>query len=742
MTKKNVGRQIGGIFLSPDWIDNPELAKPFVRQIADMGYSSMIIFVRHQRRTVLDKQVHDAIKKITSFGHSCGLPILLDTDHCWWGPIFTEMHPETAMWAIRQVESTVHEGQFEFRAVFPRMPGQIYMQELSAVFIPEKDGYRFVEGKGIRTEAMSVAVPSPALVIKGQLPGKYTGKAVFYVALKTCGVVDVAHPRYLRGQEELLSTYRDIPLNGFTWDEPGKGLGDMSTFKAGAGFMALFKKLNGYELRPNLIYLDHLDGSAKAAKIRCDYYRTLVEMNYVAQKRHNDYATKIFGKNLIFGTHQTWSGFPTDLVAGCIDYFKLGKVLTAAWTDGGWSLESKYPVHNFMLAEGIKKELGFRDAYYNDWGQGHPAVGNMHFANRLKMLFHVNWFNHCISTYSEDLINFTQEPVRSAAKEDTINLDRFDNMLGDRLSPYTDVAYLYSWETMAATPKWMTRVFYTCIVNNSLHLVDKGLYAAIMGVESIRRAKIGKGCFQTGGFTYRVLIVPYANVLPDDVYAKITRMSEAGVPVIFVGPPPEFTSEKGREIRGDFAARVGFKPITLQDYTAAFAEKGAMPGIHDWEPSWLDVTYPLQATTGKKVFDIEGCLSYVQSDSLPLYYMPQADPREDLALLVSQFSKPVAETFAEGTYCRFFTDKQGSGEIVVLAVAKGNITSYGLALDRYGMEARPPVKPHEIKALFRLPHGELVIKGGTWCAVHLDNERLVRSIGDSKSITWNMKKSK
>ena len=164
-----------------------------------------------------------------------------------------------------------------------------------------------------------------------------------------------------------------------------------------------------------------------------------------------------------------------------------------------------------MLAEGLKKELGLRDAYYNDWGLTLPAVGDMRFANRLKMLFHVNWFNLALSDFSEGLINFTQEPIRSAAGEDTRNLDRFDRMVGDSFAPHTDVALLYSWETLAAAPKWLTRLFYTFIANISLHLTDKALYSAIMSGRSILNAKIGDRCFTVNGFTYRVLLMPYIN---------------------------------------------------------------------------------------------------------------------------------------------------------------------------------------------------------------------------------------
>ncbi|MBU4212324.1 MAG: hypothetical protein KKD33_07055 [Verrucomicrobia bacterium] len=738
-TKASDGRQIGGVFLSPNWIEKPALAKPWVRRIADMGYSSMIIFVRHQKRTVLDRRVHDAVKAVVKMGHALGLKMLLDTDHCWWGPMFAETHPDAALWAIRSAEASVRKGCFDFRVLFPRMPGQILFQEISAAFAPTRAGYRYIPSGMIAATPMHFLSPKPGIVLKGRVKGEYSGKMVFYVALKTFGVADVAHPQYLKAQEQMLDTYADIPLDGFTWDEPGKGLGDMTAFKAGAGVMSLFRKMNGYELRPNLIYLDRLDGTSKAIKVRCDFYRSLIEMNYIAQDRHNRYARKRFKREMIFGTHQTWSGFPTDLTAGMIDYFKLGKVLTAAWTDGGWDAsETKYPIHNFMLAEGLKKELDKRDAYYNDWGLSMPAVGNMRFANRLKMLFHVNFFNHCICEYSEGLINYTQEPVRSAAERDTRNLDRFDRLVTDEFAPHTDVAYLYTWETMAATPKWMTRMFYTNIANLSLHLTDKGLYAAMMSGENLLRAKIGKGCFTINGFTYRVLLMPYINVIKEPVYRKAMQICAAGVPVIVVGPPPEFSAEAGKLIRDDFAGKVGIRPFSLHDYMSAYAEHSSIPGINEWEPSWVDATYPAEVTTGRKAMDQEGSLMYVKSASLPLYYMPEADPREDLTRLVASLVQPRVETFAEDAYYRIFTERKnaGSDRLVLVSVAKGHVASYALAPDRFGGALRPPVKLHEMKTLFRLAGGDLVMKGGTWGAVKLERGKVTGAIGDCAQIVW------
>ncbi|MEI6168271.1 MAG: hypothetical protein WCS52_13890 [bacterium] len=730
-------KQVGGFFISPHEVKNPKQARPYLEEIAHWNYSSAIMFVRHQRSTVLSPEVHDAVKEIVAFGHQCNIKMILDTDHAHWGENFVETCLEAALWAICPVDTMIHEGNFEFRVDFPKMRGQINFQEISAVFVTGQDGYHLVPPAKIQATPMHYLVPQAGLVIKGTMAGGYTGPAVFYVAVQTTGLVDVAHPQYLQAQKQLLDSYSDIPLDGFGWDEPGKGMGNMAYFKAGKGFLALFKKLNGYELRPNLIHLNHLEGTNKTIQVRCDYYRSLVEMNYVAQESHNTYAKKIFKQDLIFGTHQTWSGIPTDLAAGVLDYFKLGKVLTGAWTDGGTEVENKYPLHNFMLAEGLKKELGMRDAFYNDWAFRYPAVGNMKHANRLKMLFHVNWFSHVMSSFSEGLINFTQEPSRSAMMQDVENLDRFDEMVGDQFVPHTDVALLYSWETLAATPKWLTRMFYTFLANTAIHLTDAAQYSAIMSGESLLRAKIGKGEFSIDGLTYRVLLLPYIYVLPEKYYKRVMDIVRANVPVIVIGPPPEFTVQKQSSIAAKFAGEVGFKPFTLADYTAALAEKRSLPGINEWEPSWFDGTYPVQVTSAQKVFDQEGFLSYVKSPDRPLYYMPAPDPREDLTRLIRTLTSSAEQVFAEDTYYRFFRHRTDSAKKVLVAVTKGYVAGYAMAPDQYGgSHLRPPIKLHSLNLLARFEQGDLTLKGGSWCAVKIEGEKIVEVLGDCPDVRW------
>ena len=746
--KTQTSRQLSGFPLSPLLIEQPELARPYLEQTARMGHFATILFIRHMHRNVLDRRVHDAVSEVVRMGHELGLKVVLDTDHYCWGGEFVETHPEAALWAIIPVEAFVQDGRFEFCVNFPGMAGLTLFEEISAVFCPDGSNYRGLPPQDMQVDWMHIFAPKCGLRLKGWIPDSVSGNLVFYVAVKSLGLADVAHPEYLKAQEAMLDAYADIPLDGFGWDEPGKGMEELTCYKAGAGFLGFFQQINGYDLRSQLIYLDHLDGTPKSVQVRHDYYRTLVEMNLIAQRRHNDYAKELFGPNLILGTHHTWSGYSPDLAGGVIDYFKLGQVLTAAWTDGGWSLEVKYSLHNFMLAEGLKKELGFRDAYYNDWGLQFPEVEDMRLANRLKMLFHVNWFNSCgnegdasgsmgVENAPDKLLGFARVPEKSMAQQDVTNLNRFDQMVGDDFYAHTDVALLYNWQTLAVYPKWLIRAFYTGFTNMSLHLVDQGLYAAIMSGDGLLKAQIGKGSFTVNDLTYRVLVLPYAGAMAEAVYQKVMAICEAGVPVIAVGPPPEFLLETGRNIGEDFAGRVGIKPVSFQEYANVFAQQAGLPAINAWEPSWLDVCYPLVGTGAKMVCDIEGHLSYVKAADRPLYYMPAPDPREDLVNLVASLVHSPAQVFAEDCYYRFFLPKQGGGTRVVVAVAKGHAASFAMAPDSYGAALRPPVKRRALKALFRFQEGELVLEGGTWAAVRLDGERVVEFIGDCPEVCWN-----
>jgi hypothetical protein len=732
----NAGKQVAGFILSPDWVYDPQLALPYLKEMADHGYVVAVCFVRSMRWTVCDAPVHDCIKQLAVIAHQLSMQFVLDTDHAFWDAPFVESHPDAVMLVYGSAETTAHDGIFTVSVANPpTWEGTCVLDDLVAIYCPDGAGYQHIPATEIEWTWQNCAKPVQGVQVRGRLSDTYNGPLVAYIAFRMWGQADLAHPASLEAQRQLIAQYRDVALDGFGWDEPAKGMGHPGYFKAGRGFLELFRRENGYELLPNLIYLDHLSDTAQAVRIRSDYYRTLNTMNLQAQEEHNRYAVEGFGKELFFGTHQTWSGLPMDLAAGVIDYFRLGRVLTAAWTDGSWDVELRYQAFHYLLADGVRLELGLRDAYYNDWTAEVPAVENMRFANRFKKLFHVNWFNIFFSHFTEHIVNFRFEPLRTRAIEEIRDLDAFDALLDEGMAAQSDIAWLFLWEGIAALPKWFSRVYYTYCGNTALHLADRGLFATLVGLQSIADAVIDAQGFTIHGRRYRVLLVPYAYALPEATYCKILSMAEAGIPVVFVGPPPSFT-DAGVDLRETFVNLLGTAPFTLAQYEAAYHAHHAPVPLNQWEPEWFDFAYPMTVTDGQATYDAEGDLLYVRSPRLPLYYLSQLDPREDLVNLLAALTKPVAETFAEGTYLRIFAGPQHPMRQVVLAVAHGHIAEEALVPDRYA-RARPPRKPHAVKAHIQVQGGTLIIHGGSWCAVRLEDGQITGVVGDAAQITWN-----
>jgi hypothetical protein len=564
-----VKKQIAGAVISPDWVDDPSRALPYIQEAAEAGYRTFNFSVRNQKRSLLDPAVRDAVGELVSLCHRHALRAMLDTDPTWWGDVIAEQRPEAALQLTESVEATCRDGAYSFVApMSPAGSGKglatVLFAGIPAVFQADGNDFRRVPTADLAWQWMN---GNKGVIVTGNVKGGYEGKLIFYVDFKTFGLADLAHPTYLKAQRQLLDLYRGIPLDAIGWDEPGKGPTTLTTFKTGEGFSKFFQQQNGYALEDRLVWLDHGDGRPEAVKLRCDYYRTLSEMNYRAQKEHNDYALELFGKNLMLGTHQTWSGLGPDLTAGVMDYFKLGKVSTAAWTDGSWNNQPfKFVVYNFMLAESLKKELRRRDAYYNDWGRWVPVVEDMRFATRFQMLFHINWWNIFYSDSTELILNYRQEPLRTLAQQDVANLDAFDAFVGDRFFPHTDVAIFYGWESMAALSKSLVGPLYATFANLSLCLADSGLFGAQVSSEGILHAVPDKRTFTVSGHRYRVLVVPFGVVMSGPVYGKIMQMCAAGVPVVFYGPPPAYLAETGKDITAEFAKAAGFKPFAFAEY--------------------------------------------------------------------------------------------------------------------------------------------------------------------------------
>lgn len=72
-------------------------------------------------------------------------------------------------------------------------------------------------------------------------------------------------------------------------------------------------------------------------------------------------------------------------------------------------------------------------------------------------------------------------------------------------------------------------------------LVKKQIDCDIVPVDTFveeGKVQLGDGCFQIGGETYRAMIVPYAERLPEAMLESLNRMAKANIPVLFVKDYP------------------------------------------------------------------------------------------------------------------------------------------------------------------------------------------------------------
>ncbi len=708
--------------------------------MAEDGYSTAIIFWRYFSQTLYQggSAVRNCIAALCEMIHQHGMKCMLDTDPCFWGPAFGERFPEAQQWLYKCEHVTVHaDGRFRFTSKRPTFM-TVWNNNAHVVFRALELYTRTADGdyRHLRKDEFECAHQNfhDGYEICGKLKDTKCRQLVCFVASSTSALPDLTAPEYLKAQEEMLDDLASIPLDGFGWDEPAKGSGSLAFFKAGRSFLDFFRAHFNYDLLDVLPYLSEEDDSPKAVRVRLDYFEALTRMNYEAQRKHNDYAEKLAGHKLLFGTHQTWSGLPCDLAGGVTDYFRLGNVLTAAWTDGSWECDMRSISLHIMLADSIRNGLKLDDAYYNDWGFTLPIIEDMHFATRFKMLYHINWFNIFFSESSEGICNWKLEPAHSAHVKDLQALDQFNDFLaGMRTSPR--VAVLYDCASLAAAPKWLVRHQYTSLGNTCQTLIDGNITANLITGDELAAGKVIDGKLCCGARKFEAVVLPNCYTLTAEAYTALKEITTSGVAVVVYGVPPMYTTD-GACIQADFAAQVGIEKLTLAELSAGYAENEPLPVPDEWELERYDARCPVTLNGAIASYNAEGQVVCVQSPDSALHYMPLADPREDLlALLRTLLPEEETRVFAENAYYTTYASADGCDHVVVFA-AHGRIADTSLFSCRISYHDRlARRKRHSFKAMMKTAGGEeITITNGTWCALRFHDGKLTASIGDSTVI--------
>lgn len=422
--------------------------------------------------------------------------------------------------------------------------------------------------------------------------------------------------------EKVLDAYSHIPLDGVGWDEPARIGGiEEGYYRAGNSFFKFFRKFKGYDLEPNLIYLDDIHNEEHSVKVRNDYYDALTEMNIQAQGEHFEYARKLFGQDILLGTHQTWTPLG-DIATGYGDYFRTGKVLNPAWVDTYARQEEDTKwfdemLHVYCLGDSLRKEYNFRSFYSNDYFEP-IQPDQIGFFTRIKMLFDVSWFNLWVGEHTEQMTNLDDRhtpEIGEAAKR----LNDFQKFIGNDYRTLTDTAVLYSPVGLYAFASVNYGMPSKLLLMMRYHLVRYFLRAGrtfdFVGTQSIERAKVSNGSFSIDDRTYYRLVLPWMACIPKTVNDKVNEMIKKAVQIIYVGPPSVRFAETGEDISKAFFRMFEIEPFMLNDFMHFVNEDYPAPPEHY---PFSHRAYPLSGQQAKFIGNShDGDSVVVQSQKYP-----------------------------------------------------------------------------------------------------------------------------
>ncbi|MCF6174889.1 MAG: hypothetical protein L3J71_03895 [Victivallaceae bacterium] len=725
----NLKKQIAGGFLSVKWVQNPALAEPYIKHAAEVGYKAWMCVVRHMNLNIFDESVKKAVAQVVKIVHKYDMKFILDTDPTHWAETMTARDLDSALWVIIPQKIEVENGCFEIFTPEPKGSRQADIVEISGAYELVNGSFRNILPE-LKIEWQHAMIGGSGFQLQGRLPNDFNGTIKLYITASDISKIDHGSELLLNMQREILNEYSDIPIDGVAWDEPGKGHGSLTSFRSGKDYLTRFKRTNGYDLKDKLIYLDEFDETPEAIKLRCDYYRTLSDMHYHVQFEHNKLAKELWGDDIILGTHQTWSGLPTDLAAGVFDHFRLGEVLSEAWTDGGFDLERKTALFPLMLADSIKKGLGKPNAYYNDWCY-RPDPGKYRLMNRLKTLYNINTFTHIYSDFSEGLVNMRTEPMKNCVESDVEMLDSLNKLLGDKQGE-SQFAVWYGWEGYASLPKKFARTLYTFFQNTSLLLTNASLFADYVSTELLNSAEVRNGLLCTRGGSYRGLLLPYARVLPDGLWEKLLEWNEQGIKIMFIGPEPLMTNN-GKEI--DFVGTTGFKSYGLNAYDKFMS--GIEPDAY--EPAFIDATPEVQVIGEQGIEQI--CDRFDRLTALKtksgIYWMPGLDPREDMLDILNSWYSNSIKVYGK-CISRIFK-KDGEDDFVIILAPLQGSPGWGITpscKEKHG-ETRPQIKLPSFDGIIEVSGKIFKFSNCEWAALKFREGKLIDQMVEGYNFQFN-----
>lgn len=679
VNKRNLYQSFGYWVREPS-IQNPQLAVEGVRELAKQGYDLVRVFLRGSNFTFRSPEYVAVVARMTEEAHRLGMKIVLDCEphRPISGRDMGQEFPGDMGQRLVRVSTQVVAGRFSVRvkgndrynstpcveAAFLKANGTVtQLPKLSIGNNFELEFYDsgFAERYVDYTPGRSPIINRHYADLHGRLADIPDGELIVYVSIDDNTLIDFWSDATRTYYASLVACYKEVPLDGFGWDEPAAEM-NWESYRWGEASARAFIRLNGYDLREKMYLLDEPGLSPEGVKVRLDYYRTLNEGLFQAQKQVCDLSKAKCGPDAILGTHHTWvgEGGIGDFRAGAVDYFRLNENMDAGYTDGVWWFDGCID-YIYALASSLGRMTPSGSAEVNTW-HWKPTIGATEHAARLMALMRINWFNIWFGD-SSDTSKYPEHYSYEVCTEAMRTLKGYLAEL-ESCRPVVDVAVWHGWEgVMAVNSQEWTFGLKNFQIFGSEALARRNIPFDFVDSELLKDARAENGRLVTRLESYRVLIMPYAMALPERVWDVCMAFAAAGGKVIFIGPPPSVTVE-GRNITAEFAACAGIKPISFGSFQqSVFSRcKLSLDGPHRW-----DINVPLDVSDGVLVPNREQEPSGVRNKAGTFFYITELVPRGELADLLETMIEPAVTCHSNSIEWRHYRQADGTQKLMLIA---------------------------------------------------------------------------
>ena len=673
-----------GLSLNEDMVFSAGKVEDAVRGIAAGGYGIVRAMLRNTNLNHRDACVVDAVSRLTRVAHELGVLAVFDCEpHS--DPVGRDMgklFPDAMAVRLVRAEGKLANGHFLLH--FPKPGSDNGVGEspmVKAAYLRRADGTverlksfsynqrveHEVYDNGYTTSEDQYVEGRPArhrmhTRLSGALPGGASGTIIVYAGFIDRKKVDFWSEGCRCYYQQVLECYRDIPLDGIGWDEPGQG-GDWSHYLAGDAFFAAFERLNGYSLADKLYLLDEPGTGIDAVRVRLDYYRTLNEGLFQAQRDVIAMARQFFGEDLLLGTHHTWQGEGNinDYRAGAVDYFRLNQNMDAGYTDCCW-WDPFSVAYSYTLASALGRLAPSGASEVNTW-HFKPTNSLVEYNARLMTLMNIGWFNIWYGEMSDTCLYPSHYTWATTVREARRHREA-QRLIGEA-RPVVEMAMLHGWESVAGINRAnIAGAHKTFCLNTAKLFVDRNIPFDWVDTELLAEGKVEDGSFVTALGSYSILVLPYASVLPGAAWQKCAEFARVGGRLVFVGPPPEMDTEGGL-LRDEFAQMLGIPPLSLGNYLEGIDARCELPLTR---PEKVDVYYPLKGAPDRLLISIEDEPHGIKSAGGNVIYLTDLDPRTRLLKVIQGWISPEVICYSENILWRLYRNDARS--ILVLTARK------------------------------------------------------------------------